>query len=156
MKTAWRLVPKKRADSAFDGAGAGENGGRFNSQGTAVVYTSDTYALALLEVAVHVLTYRMLRDRVAFEVTFDDDLVEVFDPEDLPNDWDSRPTARATQLIGDEWVESKRSAVLQVPSVVAPHHFNFILNPAHSDFRLITIGIPFQHTSTLGSSKRLE
>src|SRR5690606_32263997 len=88
---AWRVVKEEYARSAFDGEGARRAGGRFNGGGTAVVYAADSLALALLEVAVHVPTYRALRGRVAFRLTFDEALVETLAEAGLPADWRSTP-----------------------------------------------------------------
>ena len=142
MTVVWRLVRREHAATAFSGAGAAKTAGRFNSLGTPVVYTSDSYALAMLEVRVHVATFRGMRDRVAISAEIDDDLVEVLEASDLPADWQERPAPTSTQALGDAWVASGRSAVLRVPSVVVPAQANYLLNPAHPDVGRIRIGTP--------------
>ena len=136
----WRIVREKYAASAFSGIGAQQSGGRFNSPGTAVVYVADSYALALLEVRVHVPTFRGLRDRVVIEVEMGASLIERLVAAELPDGWQDRPPSRAAQLVGDRWAREGRSAVLQVPSVVVPGHVNYLLNPAHPDFAQIRTG----------------
>ena len=42
-------------------------------------------------------------------------------------------STEATRAIGSEWLRSTRSALLRVPSVLAPATFNVLLNPAHSE-----------------------
>jgi RES domain-containing protein len=37
-------------------------------------------------------------------------------------------------------VREARSAVLAVPSIIIPDETNYVLNPAHPDFRKIRIG----------------
>ena len=138
----WRVVPQKYAASAFDGEGARRPGGRFNSPGTPVVYTSDALALAVLEVVVHLPTYRALRGRVAFRLDVPDPLVESLSEDDLPPDWRSTPPSRSTQALGDAWVRDRRSAALLLPSVLLPHHTNLVLNPAHPDAGDVTLGPP--------------
>ena len=44
--------------------------------------------------------------------------------------------------IGDEWLRSKASPVLRVPSVITPDDSNFLLDPAHADFAKLSIGTP--------------
>jgi hypothetical protein len=44
-----------------------------------------------------------------------------------------------TQAIGDTWLRDKSSAVLRVPSVLAPRGRNFLINPLHPEARAITI-----------------
>ena len=138
----WRVVSRKYAASAFDGEGARRLGARFNSPGTAVVYASDTLALAVLEVAVHLPSYRALRGRVAFRVEVPTDLVETLTEADLPADWRSTPPSRSTQSLGDAWVRDARSPALVLPSVLLPHHTNLVLSPAHPAFNRVTIGPP--------------
>ncbi len=40
---------------------------------------------------------------------------------------------------GDEWFDSKASAVLRVSSVVVPGELNFLLNPGHPNFERIVV-----------------
>ncbi|MEX2607338.1 MAG: RES family NAD+ phosphorylase, partial [Kiritimatiellia bacterium] len=54
MPTCYRLTKKKRVHTAFDGEGARLYGGRWNSKGTRMVYTSAAPSLAILETLVHV------------------------------------------------------------------------------------------------------
>jgi RES domain-containing protein len=137
---AWRIVRSRHARAAFSGIGAQLVGGRFNSVGTPVVYTADSYALALLEVRVHVASFRGMRDRVALRVEVDSELIERVAGADLPADWQARPAARAAQRFGDAWARSGRSAVLAVPSVVAPEHVNYLINSQHPQFARLRIG----------------
>src|ERR1700736_5127134 len=50
---AWRIVKARHAATAFDGEGARLLGGRWNSPGTRMIYTSATGALAALEMLGH-------------------------------------------------------------------------------------------------------
>ncbi len=50
MIQAWRLIKAEHADDAFAGEGARRGGGRWNSKGVRVVYTSGSLSLATLEV----------------------------------------------------------------------------------------------------------
>ena len=52
---------------------------------------------------------------------------------------DGCPVAGALQLIGDEWVKSGRSAVLEVPSAVIETDSNYLLNPQHSDVQNLRV-----------------
>jgi RES domain-containing protein len=141
MITSWRVVKRRFASEAFDGEGARISGGRWNSAGHAVVYTSATTSLGLLENLVHTKA-RLRPFYFAFPVSFDADLVESLEPGKLPADWRSLPAPSALQRIGNEWVDSMRSCILEVPSVIVPHESNFILNPRHRDFGLLEIGDP--------------
>jgi RES domain-containing protein len=141
VATAWRLTKTRYLESAWDGEGARQKGGRWNSVGTPVVYVSATLSLALTEQLVHV-DAGILPAFMAIPVEFDESLVSVLEPKDLPSDWQSHPPPRSTQAIGDKWVSSAESAMLRVPSVVVPVESNYVVNPGHSDFRRLRIGKP--------------
>ena len=51
------------------------------------------------------------------------------------------PTAGYRQL-GDQWLNSGASAVLQVRSSVVPMDYNYLLNPLHPDFANILVERP--------------
>ena len=141
MVTSWRVVKRRFVSEAFDGEGARISGGRWNSAGHAVVYTSATTSLGLLENLVHTKA-RLLPFYFTCPVTFDANLVETVEPGKLPVNWRSLPSPFTLKRIGDEWVDSMRSCILEVPSVIVPHESNFILNPKHPDFASIQIGEP--------------
>ena len=44
------------------------------------------------------------------------------------------------QTLGSDWLASRCSAVLAVPSAVIPDELNYLLNPQHPDFSKIEIG----------------
>jgi RES domain-containing protein len=142
LKTiSWRVVKQKFAAKAFDGEGARIAGGRWNSAGRAVVYTSATTSLGLLEQLVH-SDKRLRPFYLAIPVTFDADLVEMIDASGLPANWTVYPPPFELQQIGNDWIDSLRSCILEVPSVIVPHESNFVLNPRHPDFASLEIGHP--------------
>ena len=141
MPSAWRLTKTRYLATAWDGEGARTSGGRWTSVGTAVVYTSATLSLALVETLVHVPS-GVLPAYTAVPIEFDDSLVAVVDTADLPPNWKDQPAPPETRAIGDSWVGSSKSALLRVPSVVVPSEFNYVVNPRHPDFGRIRIGAP--------------
>ena len=141
MPEAWRIVKEQHAATAFSGEGAAKTGGRWNSRGVPVVYTSSTKSLAALESLVH-LNPPVLFKYAAIRITFDDALVEIVRPKALPPDWQSEPPPPSSKRLGDAWVRETRSAILALPSVIIPGERNFLLNPAHPDFKKIAIGKP--------------
>ncbi len=132
------------APTAFDGEGARRHAGRWNSEGTPVVYTASTVSLAALELLVHADVEEMPPGYAAIPVDFPNTLpIEALEIPQLPRHWRAvAPYPRECQALGDAWVASRRTAVLTVPSVVVPMERNFLLNPAHRDFRKLAIGKP--------------
>lgn len=124
----------------LSGRGAEKFGGRWNSKGTAMVYCGETRALCTTEIAVHTplgnipLDYKIITLEVPKSIT-----IITLEPADLPADWKSLPHSHTTQLTGDAFVNEGKAAILKVPSVVVPGEYNYLLNPAHADFKKITI-----------------
>lgn len=138
--TAWRLFKTKHVATAFTGEGARLYGGRWNSKGTAVVYTAGTASLAALELLVHLSSHQILESYVLCSVTFDEALVEQISPSDLPRGWQSDPAPLELRQVGDAWIATGAAAVLRVPSAIISNEFNYLLNPAHPDFDQVDIG----------------
>ena len=140
MATGWRIVKSRHASTAFDGEGARLYGGRWNSPGTRMVYTSSTISLAILEILVHLQEASLLSFYSLIAASFDDGFVERLDHSMLPDGWRAYQARSELQRIGDEWVRSQRSAVLEVPSVIVERESNYLLNPVHPDFSSVVIG----------------
>ncbi len=139
---AWRITPPQYADADFSGLGAEKIGGRFNSKGRRVVYTSGSLSLALLELLVQAGDRRRIRHYRCRSVTFHEQQVEMLDAGDLPEGWDVRPYTRVSQEVGDRWLEEERSLILRVPGVVVPQEYNYLINPLHPDFLDLTLSDP--------------
>jgi len=137
MGSGWRIVKAKHAATAFSGEGARLYGGRWNSPGVPMVYLSEHRSLGALEILVHTRPLTFMDSYQAFFAEWDDALQETL--ASLPGMWKAEPPGIATMQIGDQWVREKRSAVLVVPSVLIPEERNFVMNPAHPDFRKIAI-----------------
>ncbi|GGA58501.1 hypothetical protein GCM10011507_07340 [Edaphobacter acidisoli] len=142
MLSAWRITKQKLVAQAFTGEGARLYGGRWNTRGTAVVYTAQSQALAALEMLVHLDSPQILQRYVLIEVSFDESLVAELDRSMLPKNWRADPPPAEVQALGDAWVAGKSSSVLRVPSVIVPGEANFLLNPRHPDFRKVRTGKP--------------
>jgi RES domain-containing protein len=143
MITVWRIVRAEHQASAFTGEGPRMNGGRWNNKGTAIVYTSGSISLASMEMIVNLPSAALLECYVKIPVQFNDELLEELTK--LPKDWGSRPASPSTKAIGDLWVMQNRSVVFKVPSVVVPDEYNYLLNPAHPDWRKIQIQKPIAY-----------
>jgi RES domain-containing protein len=103
-----------------------------------VIYTAYEPALAVLEVRVHLdLPFDLLPDDyILMEIEASVAFEQIDSIESIPD----------TQAIGDSWLSAQASAMLKVPSVLAPHGWNYLLNPLHPDaknFSIVSI-IPFK------------
>ncbi|OJA05935.1 RES family NAD+ phosphorylase [Halomonas sp. QHL1] len=145
--TAYRLIKRKYQDNAFDGEGARVYGGRWNSPGNACVYVASSESLALLEIMVHLESYRLLNAYALLRVTLPAESIMGVGAEDLPENWQEAPAPAETAELGDGWLASGQSLALALPSVVVPRELNYMLNPAHPLFDQIIAtaeALPFQ------------
>lgn len=144
--TTWRIVKRKHAKMAFTGEGSRLFGGRWNSPGSALVYTAQSQSLAALEMVVHLDSFELLKAYVLFEVRIDASLITQIAPSTLPGNWREDQPPPALSEVGDRFIAEASSAVLRVPGVLVPGEDNFLINPQHEDFRKIRVGppIPFR------------
>src|SRR2546422_11361108 len=68
----WRIAKRKHARAAFSGEGARLFGGRWNSPGTAMVYTAQSQSLAALEMIAQLDSSQLLASYVLFKVGIDE------------------------------------------------------------------------------------
>lgn len=140
----YRIEREKYLHTTLKGIGAAfTEGYRWNSLHTYLVYTSESRALAMLEVSVHLdLSEDLPTDRYFVEIDIPDN-VEIMELSiaDLPENWDARPPVMETQYIGDDFVNGNSAAVLKVPSCIVPSESNYLINPNHPDSKSITIVI---------------
>lgn len=136
----------------LSGRGAEIAGGRWNSKGTAMVYTSESRALCTTEIAVHTPLGILPLDYVIIAIEIPNTLqVQEIKPHALPEDWKSLPHSHSTQELGDAFVSNYKFAVLKVPSAVVQGEYNYLLNPAHRDFKKIKVKLiePFDFDERL-------
>lgn len=142
MLTACRIVKPRYAEDAFSGEGARIHGGRWNSRGHPVVYTASTLSLAALELLVNVPRQEWFREFAVVHCWFPEAIVEELDRALLPDDWHTYPPPPRLLQLGNEWIESRASVVLAVPSAVIETETNYLINPEHPDFASVDIGEP--------------
>jgi RES domain-containing protein len=134
----WRLCGRRYLTTAFTGIGGLHAARRWNQKGNLIVYTATSPALAAIEYFVNLEPNQAPDDLVMLEALVPDKHVETLDITTLPRRWyeiDNK-TCRA---IGTEWLRSRRSVGLKVPSVPVRGDWNIILNPSHPKFREVTI-----------------
>lgn len=132
----WRLAKGEYA--VPNGEGAKKYGGRWNPPGIPVVYTSESLALAVLEILVHTDSDLLPTDLVILSANIPDTLsLQSLSPETLPNNWRDLPAPPALQVMGADWVRTNKTVGLRVPSAIVGQEYHVLLNPAHPDFPLI-------------------
>lgn len=120
------------------GHGSTLGNGRWHRQGPVqVVYAGSTRAICQLEKRVHANGANP-KDQALMRLTLPEDATPLDVVElGLPDDWRDREAE--TQRIGMDWAASGASLGLWVPSYIEPAERNLVLNPAHPDYRRITL-----------------
>jgi RES domain-containing protein len=133
-------LSKRKYSKELNGKGAAKSGNRWNSKGTEIIYTAESRALAMAEVAVHLTLATLPSDYVLIEIEIPDNIIikEIILKE-LDEDWNNHPPNSNTQKIGDEFIDSIKECLLKVPSAVVQGDSNYLINPHHTDFKKIKI-----------------
>lgn len=122
------------------GKGAELYGGRWNSRGVAMLYTSQSRALAFAEIAMHIPIGIIPKDYSLVSIKLPDSVsIKKFPENGLPTDWRSNPHSSSTQQIGDDFIFESKFLLMQVPSAVVPGDFNFLINPKHTGISKVQI-----------------
>ena len=120
--------------STLEGRGGLHASARWHTEGRPIVYFAESPAGALVEHLVHLELnpaslpkfYRLLKAEAP-----DGLFVAHVSVADLPSNWTTHPITTRTN--GDEWLASKTSLLLRVPSAILPETFNILMNPEHMD-----------------------
>lgn len=113
---------------------------RWNATDVKMIYTASTRALACLENVVH-------RSAIGLQANFrtlvievpEDIAIKIVSKEELPFDWHLFENYPFTQSLGDAWISSGETPVLQVPSAIIAEEYNYLLNPGHEDFKKVKL-----------------
>ena len=138
----WRICRERFAAEAYSGEGARLYGGRWNSKGVAVIYTSTSLALAAVETFVNLEPNLRPDDLVSIQAEMPDSVAtERLELKSLPATW-HRSRGESLRHFGDEWCRAGKAVALHVPSAAVRGEWNVLLNPAHGDFRKIKVHKP--------------
>jgi RES domain-containing protein len=117
-----------------------------------MVYTAEHLSLAMVEYLAHLDPDRPPTDLVLAKAEIPDDVSRArWTADDLPLDWRRYPAPEILADLGSDFVKQEKAAIMIVPSALATVENNWLLNPAHSDFRRIRVldTEPFQYDPRL-------
>lgn len=135
----YRLL-KRKYSYKLDGKGASKFNNRWNSKGTEIIYTSESRALALAEVSVHLSISALPGGYVMIEIDIPDDLsIMTISENELDENWNGFPHSSETMKIGDSFIDKQESLSLRVPSAVVKGDNNILINPHHKEFESVKI-----------------
>jgi len=120
--------------ASIDGLGGELFTGRWHTAGRPVVYTAEHSALALLETLVRLEFDETVPPYQLLEIDAPDRLeVTRFRGKSPPGD------QRDSAAWGDAWLAGASTPLALVPSALAPHAYNYLINPRHSNARVIKV-----------------
>lgn len=106
-----------------------------------MIYCGQTASLAALEVLAN--GAGLPSNMVIIQARIPDTMkIKKLERADLPPDWNKAVPSDSTRDIGTNWAASMETAVLSAPSAVVDRERNYLINPRHPDFRLITFSAP--------------
>jgi len=133
----YRLATAQYKDD-LSGTGAKLFGGRWNSAGIPVLYSTENISLAVLEILVradkHTIpnTYHLIKINIPGTPT----PISITN-EKLKKGW--KDDIGYTQWMGDEFIKSNEGLLLKVPSAIVDQENNYLLSTNHKDFQKVKI-----------------
>jgi len=138
--TSYRITHKHNLGNAFTGLGPKKYGGRWNSIGTPIIYTSENLSLSVLEILVHINDVDTVNQYFYhFAVQFDSKYLQTVDIKHLPSNWNTYPSPAQLKEIGGQWAKNNNSLVLKVPGSIIKTEYNYLINPNHKSFKFLKI-----------------
>lgn len=136
----FRIGDPRGAYPIYDTEGARLYPGRWNTEASPIIYTSEHYSTAMLEKLVHANSVlppnqHYIRITIPNNVSY-----EVFQTARHPG-WDAKNEVLC-KTFGEAWYQEQRSALLLVPSLPARLERNILINPLHPDAAPITHELP--------------
>jgi RES domain-containing protein len=129
--TLYRITREQYAHD-LSGIGAEKYGGRWNTPGQRVVYTSASASMALVEILAWTPMDLLLKSGfVLLVLQCPDESMEEVTIADLPHGWNFLSGYAETQKIGDQWLKGRRTLLMRVPSAILPIEKNLLVNPMH-------------------------
>ncbi len=132
----WRIA----SFATLDGLGGLRFSARWHTEGRRIVYAADHPASALLELLVHTdrallpKSYQLLKIEVQGKIRAERALP--------PRGWSGKLSV--SRNIGDRWLQSNKTLLLEVPSAILPDVFHTLINPIHPDAQFLKI-VAVQH-----------
>ena len=140
--TLWRVSNY----ASLDEIGGPHVSGRWHTKGRLFLYCSENPSTALLETLVHLEIDREDRPQ-NFQVLKLESIravsIDQVDLASLRGGWHSDLVQ--TRRVGDRWLNSGKSLLLEVPSVLVSGRRNYLVNAAHPEARNLRIVAHHSH-----------
>ena len=125
----FRVVQDRTRAKDLSGTGAFRWGGRWNSKGVYMLYTSENSSLAFLESLVHFDEGEIPPQLYVTGLEIPDDATIFTPPENQYNKGWQKLSLLENQKQGDHWMDDKKFLGIRVRSAINPAEYNYLLNP---------------------------
>jgi RES domain-containing protein len=122
----------------LSGRGGLYHNGRWHRQGTPILYTAEHLSLAKLEMLANSPVLPVNYFALTLEVP-DGTPTQLVEAAGLPANWAALPYPPELAALTHDWVTEGKFWLMRVPSAHSPIEFNYLLNPAHPDHRLLQV-----------------
>jgi RES domain-containing protein len=138
--TCFRIGDPDGAYPIYDTEGARLFPGRWNTETSPIIYTSEHYSTAMLEKLVHANSV-LPPNQHYIRITIPNGVgYEVFRTAQHRG-WDAK-NETICKAFGETWYREQRTTLLLVPSIPARLERNILINPLHPDSTGITHDLP--------------
>jgi RES domain-containing protein len=135
----------------LSGSGMRYFGSRWSSKGKPGVFLASSRALAVLEVLVHLQPLFIPDNYCLAEIEVPEDSIEQADVNSLPANWKDISPPGMLKKVGDTFLFEQEHLMLQLPSVIVPSEFNFLINPLHKEIKRVKV----RHVEPFSFDERL-
>ena len=132
-------IAKQKYIHDLTGIGAKTVGGRWNPKGIAILYTSLSRSLSVLEVLVHLPAAFFPKDMSMATLELPENCFKTIKIDSLPEDWNTFPPKPALHNITIQWIEENKYLALKVPSSIVTGEYNVLINSLHPDFLKVIV-----------------
>lgn len=130
----YRIVQDKERTKDLSGTGSFRFGGRWNSKGTYMLYTSETSSLAYLENLVHFDKILIPPQLYIVQLELHDaSPISTLADAEYKGNW-RKLSLLENQALGDRWMNDKKYIAIKVKSAINPIENNYLLNPLFPRF----------------------
>ena len=130
----YRIAKTKQRVTDLSGLGAYRTGGRWNSKGTYMLYTSENSSLAYLENLVHLDESEFPPSLFIAELTISPTApIYRLAEKEYPENWLHLGNLE-NKTRGDKWMSAREFLAIRLLSAVNHSEFNYLLNPLFPAF----------------------
>jgi RES domain-containing protein len=143
----YRYVKEKYLNDPLSAEGAAKVGGRWNSEGTLMLYASKSASTAQLEILAGVNEYATLQRFRLVCIEIPDDIFYLTPvmlegaQQEMGSElsWNADIRPDFTVIIGESWFAEQSTLAIGVPSSLSSNDYSILINTEHKDFDKVKI-----------------